>query len=95
MSVACAVVLYEARGSRIRAMGRHGDLSPDQQQTLTAAMLLRHKVGGFLYWCYQPSRLLVQPEWYAVSICICGHTRHAVCHAVCSMADGSPTPPYD
>ena len=45
VSVACALVLYEARGSRISALGRHGDLSPDQQRTLTAAMLLRHKVG--------------------------------------------------
>lgn len=43
VSVATALALYEARTSRIRAMGSHGDLTDKQQRILTAAMLLRHK----------------------------------------------------
>lgn len=44
VSVACAITLYEARRSRERALGKHADLDPLQQDILTAAMLLRHKV---------------------------------------------------
>lgn len=43
VSVAAALTLYEARSSRLKALGRHGNLSEEQQRVLTAAMLLRHK----------------------------------------------------
>ena len=45
VSVACAITLYEARMSRERALGKHADLDDRQRSILTAAMLLRHKVG--------------------------------------------------
>ena len=51
MSVACAITLYQARTSREKALGRHGDLDAGQQDILTAAMLLRHKVKTTVLAC--------------------------------------------
>ena len=44
VSVAAAMILYEAFTWRTRHLGSHGDLDEMQQRVLTAAMLLRHKV---------------------------------------------------
>ena len=44
ISVAAAVVLYEAREARVRAQGFHASLTPQQQRVLTAIMLLRCRV---------------------------------------------------
>lgn len=41
ISVAAAVVLYEAREARMRAQGRHASLTPAQQRVLTAIMMMR------------------------------------------------------
>jgi len=43
ISVAAALVMYEARSSRLRMLGAHGDLSPEEQRILKAIMLLRHQ----------------------------------------------------
>lgn len=51
VSVACAITLYEARTSRERARGSHADLDKQQQDILTAAMLLRHRVSP-AWFCY-------------------------------------------
>ena len=45
VSVACAITLYEARTHRERARASHADLDQQQQDILTAAMLLRHRVS--------------------------------------------------
>ena len=45
VSVAAALILYEAFTWRVRTLGKHGDLSEEQQRVLMAAMLLRHKVS--------------------------------------------------
>jgi tRNA C32,U32 (ribose-2'-O)-methylase TrmJ len=55
ISVAAALVMYEARSSRLRMLGAHGDLSPEEQRILKAIMLLRHQV------CSSFSRMLAQP----------------------------------
>lgn len=54
VSVAAALTLYEARSSRIRAVGRNGDLTEEQQRILTAAMLLRHKARAVFLSLFQP-----------------------------------------
>lgn len=41
ISVAGALVLYEAQQHRRRRLGHHGDLTPQQQRILTAAWLLK------------------------------------------------------
>ena len=46
VSVAAAMVLYEARSQRIARLGAHGDLTPQQRRLLKAVMLLRHMVRG-------------------------------------------------
>jgi hypothetical protein len=48
VSVAAALVMYEARASRQRLVGRHPDVDAHQQQVLEAIMMLRHKVS--LFW---------------------------------------------
>lgn len=45
ISVAAALIMYEAQQQRIRKLGRSGDLSPEQQQQLLAAFLLRGVVS--------------------------------------------------
>lgn len=45
ISVAAAIVLYQARLSRFRVLGRHADLTSHQKQILQAVYYLRHKVG--------------------------------------------------
>eukprot|EP00887_Chlorella_sp_A99_P003681 scaffold7.g3681.t1 len=42
-SVASALVMWEARRQRLEKLGYHGDLSPEEQHILKAALLLRHK----------------------------------------------------
>ena len=44
VSVAAALVFYEARRARLERLGYHGDLSDQEKQILTAVMLLRHQV---------------------------------------------------
>lgn len=44
ISVAAALVMYEARSSRLRLLGSHGDLTEDQQRILRAVMSLKHQV---------------------------------------------------
>lgn len=44
VSVAAALVFYEARRARLARLGYHCDLSDHEQQILTAVMLLRHQV---------------------------------------------------
>lgn len=44
VSVAAALVMYEARMSRQRLLGQHADVDSRQQQILEAIMMLRHKV---------------------------------------------------
>lgn len=41
ISVANALILYEAQQQRIRRLGSHADLSPDQQMALKAVMLTK------------------------------------------------------
>lgn len=48
ISVAAALIMYEAQQQRLRALGRQGDLSEEQQQQLLAAFLLRGVVSGWL-----------------------------------------------
>lgn len=43
VSVAAALVFYEARRARLARLGYHCDLSDHEQQILTAVMLLRHQ----------------------------------------------------
>lgn len=44
VSIAAALTLYEARSARERLLGCHGDLTPEEQETLKAVMFLRHTV---------------------------------------------------
>jgi tRNA C32,U32 (ribose-2'-O)-methylase TrmJ len=44
VSVAAAIVLYEAKQQRIREQGFHGTLTEGQQRVLTAIMMLRQQV---------------------------------------------------
>ena len=44
VSVAAALVFYEARRARLQHMGHHCDLTDHDKQVLTAVMLLRHQV---------------------------------------------------
>ena len=48
VSVAAALVFYEARRARLECLGHHCDLSEREKQILTAVMLLRHQVVSFL-----------------------------------------------
>jgi len=41
ISVAAALCLYHIREARMRTLGAHGDLSPDEQRALTASYYLR------------------------------------------------------
>ena len=50
VSVAAALILNEARQQRILKLGSCGDLSPEEIQTLTAIMLLKHRGGNALSW---------------------------------------------
>ncbi|EIE18826.1 hypothetical protein COCSUDRAFT_59757 [Coccomyxa subellipsoidea C-169] len=50
VSVAAALILSEARRQRLEKLGRCGDLSPEETQTLTAIMLLKHRGGNALSW---------------------------------------------
>lgn len=43
VSVAAALVFYEARRARVERLGHHCDLSEHEKQILTAVMLLRHQ----------------------------------------------------
>jgi tRNA (guanosine-2'-O-)-methyltransferase len=45
ISVAAALIMYEAQQQRIRQYGQAGDLTPQQQQQLLAAFLLRGVVS--------------------------------------------------
>ena len=45
VSVAAALVFYEARRARVEHLGHHCDLSEHEKQILTAVMLLRHQVS--------------------------------------------------
>lgn len=45
VSVAAALVFYEARRARLERLGRHCDLTDHDKQVLTAVMLLRHQVS--------------------------------------------------
>ena len=56
VSVAAAITLHEARESRLRTQGFHASLSEQQQQVLTAVMMLRHLVCLLiLAVCWPPS----------------------------------------
>lgn len=44
VSVAAALVFYEARRARLERLGHHCDLTDHDKQVLTAVMLLRHQV---------------------------------------------------
>lgn len=46
ISVAAALILYEAQQQRIRRLGRSGDLTERQKQQLLASFLLRGVVSG-------------------------------------------------
>lgn len=46
ISVAAALIMYEAQQQRVRTLGRSGDLSPQQQEQLLAAFLLRGVVSS-------------------------------------------------
>lgn len=48
VSVAAALVLYEARRGRLEKLGRHGDLSDAEKQVLMAVLLLRQQVSSLL-----------------------------------------------
>ena len=48
VSVAAALVFYEARRARIAQLGYHCDLSDQEKQTLMAVMLLRQQVRASL-----------------------------------------------
>ena len=48
VSVAAALVFYEARRARLERLGYHCDLSDHDKQVLTAVMLLRHQVNLLL-----------------------------------------------
>ncbi len=41
ISVAAALCLYHIREARVRVLGHHGDLSPEEEQALTASYYLR------------------------------------------------------
>ena len=45
VSVAAALVFYEARRARLAQLGHHSDLSDHEKQVLMAVMLLRHQVS--------------------------------------------------
>lgn len=44
ISVAASLIFYEARRSRIQKLGKHGDLSEDEQRVLQTVLYLRSKV---------------------------------------------------
>lgn len=48
VSVAAALVFYEARRARLERLGYHCDLTDHDKQVLTAVMLLRHQVNLLL-----------------------------------------------
>jgi tRNA (guanosine-2'-O-)-methyltransferase len=45
ISVAAALIMYEAHHQRLRKMGRNGDLSEEEQKLLVAALMLRSVVS--------------------------------------------------
>lgn len=46
ISVAAALIMYEAHQQRVKKLGRNGDLSEEQQKILQAALMLRSVVSG-------------------------------------------------
>jgi tRNA (guanosine-2'-O-)-methyltransferase len=48
ISVAAALILYEAQQQRLRRLGRPGDLAEQQQERLLAEFLLRSVVSACL-----------------------------------------------
>lgn len=46
ISVAAALIMYEAQQQRLRRLGFHGDLTPEQQHLLTAVLMLKAVVSG-------------------------------------------------
>lgn len=59
VSVAAALVFYEARRARLERLGYHCDLTDHDKQVLTAVMLLRHQVDSFSFFCFSSSFLLL------------------------------------
>jgi hypothetical protein len=57
ISVAAALIMYEAQQQRIRKLGSSADLSQEQQQQLLAAFLLRGVVSVGPTGCEPPARL--------------------------------------
>ena len=61
VSVAAALLMWEARRSRVERLGKHGDLTPEEQEILKAVLFLRHKgqareiIASLLY--------RTPPEW--------------------------------
>ena len=52
ISVAAALIMYEAQQQRVRKLGSSGDLTERQQQQLLAAFLMRGVVSmpGCIHW---------------------------------------------
>ena len=48
VSVAGALIMYEARAQRLARLDAHGDLTEQQQDVLLASMLLRSRVSSLL-----------------------------------------------
>lgn len=77
ISVAAALIMYEAQQQRIRQVGKSGDLTEQQKQQLLASFLLR---GVVSVWCTVLSALVT-----------CIHTHnHAVTFTVVSWLATAP-----
>lgn len=77
ISVAAALIMYEAQQQRIRQVGKSGDLTEQQKQQLLASFLLR---GVVSVWCTVLSALVT-----------CIHTRnHAFTFTVVSWLATAP-----
>lgn len=59
ISVAAALIMYEARQQRLGRLGRHGDLTSAQQTALKAAFMMRSVVGGCV------ARSQMAKRWHA------------------------------
>jgi len=57
ISVAAALIMYEAQQQRVRKTGRAGDLTPVEQQQLLASFLLRGVVSCCLLTTFECSQL--------------------------------------
>ncbi len=77
VSVAAALVFYEARRARLERLGHHCDLSEHEKQILTAVMLLRHQVSV----CYRLSRRVGDNHllWCMDSECVSHWSARSVC----------------